>query len=239
MSLPVKKVLGFDLDGTLTQHKSPLGPENRRVLEQLAGRYRLLMIGAGGCRRIYDQLGGFPIEIIGNYGLQHSLIRNGAFTIVEDRVCPVDRDEVERRAAELRRKLRLEKFTGDTMEFHASGVLTFPILGTGAGLGDKLAYDPDRRKRRAMYAEVCAAFAGYHVFLGGSSSFDIAPAGYDKYRALLKFCGENGVSPAEILYTGDDFGPGGNDAPVRQGGIDCVEIDDYRTLPSKLAFLLR
>ena len=36
------------------------------------------------------------------------------------------------------------------MEFHASGAMTFPILGTAAKPEDKLAYDPDRGKRRAM-----------------------------------------------------------------------------------------
>ena len=48
----VFKNLLFDLDGTLTQHKSPLGEENRAVLEALARKYRPLMVGAGaGSRR--------------------------------------------------------------------------------------------------------------------------------------------------------------------------------------------
>lgn len=41
------KLLAFDLDGTLTQHKSPLSDENRAVLEQLSKRYKLIMAGAG------------------------------------------------------------------------------------------------------------------------------------------------------------------------------------------------
>ena len=234
-----KKLLGFDLDGTLTQHKSPLGETNRKTLEKLAARYRLVMVGAGACRRIYDQLGEFPIEIIGNYGMQHSVIRNGCFEIVEERVCPVDRSKIEILAAELRKKLHLENFTGDSVEYHASGAMTFPILGTKAKLEDKLAYDPDRKKRRAMYEDVCAAFAGYTVFIGGSSSFDITPLGCDKYHALLHFCEENGLAPEEVVYIGDDFGPGGNDSQVKLGGIDCVEIDDYRNFPDRVAFLLQ
>ena len=234
-----KKLIGFDLDGTLTQHKSPLGETNRRVLEKLAARYRLVMVGAGACRRIYDQLGGFPIEIIGNYGMQHSVIRNGRFEIAEERICPVDREKIEAIAAELRKKLHLEHFAGNSVEYHASGVMTFPILGTAARLEDKLAYDPDRRKRRVMYPDVCAAFAGYTVFIGGSSSFDITPPGCDKYHALLDFCEKNGMTPDEAVYVGDDFGPGGNDSQVMNGGIDCIEIDDYRNFPDRVACLLR
>ena len=90
-----------------------------------------------------------------------------------------------------------------------------------------------------MYDEVCAAFAGYNVFIGGSSSFDITPPGYDKYHALVKFGKANGLTPEEMVYIGDDFGPGGNDWQVKNGGIDCVEIDDYRNFPDRVAFLLQ
>ena len=60
------KVFAFDLDGTLTQHKTPLDEKNREILERLAEKYTLLMVGAGGCLRIHNQLGGFPMDVIGN-----------------------------------------------------------------------------------------------------------------------------------------------------------------------------
>ena len=41
------KLIAFDLDGTLTQHKTPLTEENRRILDRMGKRYRLLMVGAG------------------------------------------------------------------------------------------------------------------------------------------------------------------------------------------------
>ena len=64
------KVIALDMDGTITQHRTPLCDENRRALEALSRKYRLLMVGAGQAMRIFRQLGGFPIDIIGNYGLQ-------------------------------------------------------------------------------------------------------------------------------------------------------------------------
>jgi hydroxymethylpyrimidine pyrophosphatase-like HAD family hydrolase len=63
------KLIAFDLDGTLTQHRTPLGDENRGVLDALGKKYALLMVGAGACMRIHNQMGGYPIDIIGNYGL--------------------------------------------------------------------------------------------------------------------------------------------------------------------------
>ncbi len=47
------KLVTFDLYGTLTQHKSKLSVENRTVLKKLSEKYRLLMVGAGTCRRIF------------------------------------------------------------------------------------------------------------------------------------------------------------------------------------------
>ena len=41
------KLLAFDLDGTLTCHKTPLCEENRKALEALGKKYKLLMVGAG------------------------------------------------------------------------------------------------------------------------------------------------------------------------------------------------
>lgn len=53
------KLIAFDLDGTLTRHRSKLGETNRKVLEALDKKYKLLMVGAGGCERIFNQLNFF------------------------------------------------------------------------------------------------------------------------------------------------------------------------------------
>lgn len=228
----MKRLIAFDLDGTLTQHKSPLGEVNRAVLEQLAKRYHLLMLGAGSCERIYRQMQEFPIEIIGNYGMQHSVIENGAFKLVESLTVPVDREFVENAVTQLRQEFDLTGFYGNNVEFHSSGVITFPLLGTAAPLAEKLACDPDRSKRRAMYGRVCEFFRDYNVFIGGSSSFDITTGKYNKFFALTKFCAKNGYSPDEAVYFGDDFGTGGNDSHVKLGGIDCVEVTNYNNFPA-------
>ena len=64
------KLMAFDLDGTLTQHKSKLEHSNKLVLLELSKKYKLLIVGAGQCMRIFNQMDRFPIDIIGNYGMQ-------------------------------------------------------------------------------------------------------------------------------------------------------------------------
>ncbi len=228
------KVIAFDLDGTLTQHKSPLGAKNKAVLDRLSKKYKLLMVGAGMCRRIFEQLGHYPIDIVGNYGLQLAKYNseNKDIVITEDNILPCDYESVEERVTALRKKYGYTEFTGDSVEYHASGCVTFPLLGTKANLVDKLSFDPDRVKRRKIYEDVKATFPEYTVFVGGSSSFDMAPKPFNKYYALDKYCKENGLSHNEVVYIGDDYGFGGNDESVYLSDFIYVTIDDYKDFPN-------
>ena len=230
----------FDLDGTLTQHKTKLSAKNKAVLDALGQKYKLLMAGAGMCNRIFEQMEHYPIDILGNYGMQFAKYNpeTGLLDIVEDKQMPCDRESVEKRVTMLRQKYGFTDFAGDNVEYHASGCVTFPILGTKANIQDKLAFDPDRKKRRAIYKEVCEVFDDYIVFVGGSSSFDMAPAPYNKAYALAQYCKANGIPHDAVAYVGDDYGPGGNDESVYLSDFNFIKIDDYTTFPQVMQVLL-
>ncbi len=227
------KVIAFDLDGTLTQHKSPLGEENRKILQRLAQKYTLLMAGAGQCRRIFDQMGHFPIDIIGNYGMQYAEYNaeTGDLDILRNDSTPVeDKASIEARVMALRQDYGYTEYVGDSVEYHPSGCVTYPILGTKAAIEDKLSFDPDRAKRRKFYDRVVEDFPEYTVFVGGSSSFDMAPKPYNKLYALDVYCKEKGYTHDQIAFVGDDYGPGGNDESVYLSDILFVKVDDYTKL---------
>ena len=224
------KLLAFDLDGTLTQHKTKLSKEHREILFKLREKYILVMVGAGQVRRIFDQMDGFPIDIIGNYGMQYARYNEETKDLdtVYDIVADCDREECEKKVTYLRQKHGFTEFAGDSVEFHPSGCITFAILGTKAKQEDKLAFDPDRTKRRAFYDEVCELFPEYVVFVGGSSSFDMAPKPYNKYHALDLYCQEHGYSHDEVVFVGDDYGLGGNDESVYKSDFKFICVDDYQ-----------
>ncbi len=234
------KLIAFDLDGTLTQHKTPLLNENRAVLEELAKKYRLVMAGAGQCERIFAQLGQFPIDIIGNYGMQYAKYntQTKSLNIIKNEVIPCDRESIDRRVTELRKKHGFTQFTGENVEFHPSGCVTIPLLGTKAKQADKLAFDPDRTRRRAFYDEVKQLFPEFTVFVGGSSSFDMSPAPYDKAYALDLYCREHGIAHNETAFVGDDYGTGGNDESVYLSDFNFIKIDNYLDFPRIVAHLL-
>jgi hydroxymethylpyrimidine pyrophosphatase-like HAD family hydrolase len=185
-------------------------------------------------------MGRYPIDIMGNYGMQTALSRPELqdIEIVSNVTLPCDRESVERRVTMLRQKYGFTEFAGENVEYHASGAVTFPILGTKAKQEDKLAFDPDRSKRRAIYEDVKAVFSDYIVFVGGSSSFDMTPAPYNKAYALSQYCAEHGINHDEVVYVGDDYGPGGNDESVYKADFNYIEIDNYLDFPKLMEQLL-
>jgi len=234
------KLIAFDLDGTLTQHKTKLSKEHRDILYRLSQKYALVMVGAGQCRRIFEQMEHFPIDIIGNYGMQYARYNHstGDIDMVYDMVAECNREECDKKITYLREKHGFTEYRGDNTEFHSSGCVTFPILGTNAIPADKLKFDPDRTKRRAFYDEVAELFSDYNVFVGGSSSFDMAPKPYNKYYALSRYCEEKGILHSEAVFVGDDYGQGGNDESVYKSDFGFIKIDDYRDFPECIAQML-
>ena len=234
------KLVAFDLDGTLTQHRTELGPENKSVLDRLSEKYHLVMVGAGKCDRIFNQMNKYPIDIIGNYGLQYSEYDSncGELKLIRDEVFSCDKDSVGERVEMLRKKYGFLEYRGESVEYHSSGCVTFPILGTQAFIEDKLAFDPDRTRRRRIYDDVCRTFSEYMVFVGGSSSFDMAPKPYDKYYALDLYCKEKGYSHNEVVFVGDDYGIGGNDESVYRSDFGFLKIDCYLDLKKVVSHLL-
>lgn len=234
------KVIAFDLDGTLTQHKTKLSAEHKELLDRLGKKYKLLMVGAGTCRRIFEQMNRYPIDIIGNYGMQYAQFCEDEkdIKIIKDRKAEVNCGDINERIKLVREKYGYTDFVGENAEFHPSGCVTFPLLGTKAASEDKLAFDPDRLKRRKIYSFVKELFSDYVVFIGGSSSFDMAPKSYNKAYALDEYCRENNIFHSQVVYVGDDYGEGGNDESVYKADFNFVEIDDYTTLAEKMKFLL-
>lgn len=233
------KLIAFDLDGTLTQHRSKLESFNREVLDALSARYKLIMVGAGGCERIYRQMNEYPIDIIGFYGMQESVIDGSALKIIRSEFYTVDKDYFVESMNKIREKYGYTDYVGDNVVFHDTGAVTLPLLGGGADIADKVAFDPDRKKRSLMYEYVCGLFKDFNVFIGGSSSFDIVKKQFNKYNALTKYMNEHGLTKDDVMFVGDDFGTGGNDEHVKTGGLNYTVVDSYKNLKDRVAFLLK
>lgn len=228
------KLIAMDLDGTLTQHKSKLEQQNTNLLNELRKEYSLVILGAGDCQRIYSQMNCYPIDIVGNYGIQESTIEDGVFKIIRNDVYSVNKSFFEDTIDRIRRATGYTSYVGQSVEFHQSGLVTFPLIGTAAKLEDKLLFDPDGNKRKRIYDLVASEFSDYNCFIGGTSSFDISAKQYNKYYALLRYIEKKAINQEQVLFIGDDFKKGGNDEHVMLGGVDCIIVDHYNNTESIL-----
>ncbi len=231
------KLVAFDMDGTLTQHRTYIESDNFSLLTELSARYRIVIASAGDFLRISEQIGRFPADILGNYGMQFARCEKGNYRLVREEKYSVDRAAFTERIRRLRARFGYEQYAGDGVFFYETGMATFPVLGTGANLAEKLRFDPDRKKRRAMLGAVAEAFPDYTVVLAGSSSFDILPKAFDKAHALERYASDCGFKKEEVLFVGDDLGEGGGDFSVLAAGFRCAEVTDYRRLRETLSFL--
>ena len=234
------RLIAFDLDGTLTQSFTLIENENLALLRALSKTYRLLVVSAGSCERIHAQLGGFPLDILGNYGMQCSTpdAATGAPVITHNITVVPDRKKIEAFADALRRKHGLSHYVGDSVKYQDSGMFSIALAGTAVGVAEKLAFDPDRSLRLALLADARAAFPKATVFVAGAASLDVVPAPYNKLYALDRYCAEHGLSRRDVLFCGDDYATGGNDEQVFLSDIDFVKVDDYRRLPQLLSHLI-
>ncbi len=235
--IKAKKLLCFDLDATLTEHRMPLEPAARELMEKLCEKYDVVMMAAGNCPRVYKQMGNFPVPIVGNYGMQESAIVDGEFKIIREDTAPADTAFFLKWCQYFREKYGYTSYSGDPVEFHASGMVTFGLMGTAPDKYEKLKFDPDKAKRRAMYPEVLEVFKDYAVYIGGSTSFDLTPRQYNKFDATLRYAHEHGYSLDDCLFVGDDLDDGGGDSHIRLYGMDYIRIYDYRKTPEMLRFM--
>jgi HAD superfamily hydrolase (TIGR01484 family) len=232
------KLVAMDLDGTLTEHKTRIDDACRRALDALSKHYALVIIGAGSCERMFAQTDGYAVDIIGYYGMRFSSVKSGNFTVKRECFAPIDTQSVIRRVTALRAELGYTSYAGETVEFHTSGVVTFPLDGTKASLEEQLLFDPDRTKRRAAYGAVCDAFHDYTVFISEPTSFDLVPKPYNKLRALEEYIESKQIDRSQVVYFGDAYGEGGNDEHIYKSDISFICVDDAGDFPRLAAQLL-
>ena len=114
-----KRLICFDLDGTLSQHKSHMPQANKDLLKKLDAGYKLIMVAAGNAPRIYNQMEQYPIDIIANYGMQESAMVDGEFKIIREDTVEPDKEYFNKTCQYLREKYGYTEYTGGHLEFHS------------------------------------------------------------------------------------------------------------------------
>ena len=248
----MKKLIAFDLDGTLALSKQPLDDHMTNALADLLDVCMVDIISGGDWPQFEKQVVG---RMIGRANLSNLFIQPTTGTKLYRFVDGAWRAIYAELFSEAERKHIIDAFDtamheerldqgrtwGDRVEDRGSQV-TFSALGQQAPLEAKDSWDPDHAKRKKLQARLRTMLPDLSINIGGSTSVDITRKGVDKQYGLRKLLPEAGVTADEVLFLGDAIFPGGNDYPAKQMGLDTIKvesIEDTRRVIETIVLVLK
>jgi phosphomannomutase len=231
----VKRLIVFDLDGTLAKSKSSVDAEMSGLLHSLLGIVRVAIISGGAWPQFEAQvLAGLPrdprltkMSLLPTCGTRF-LAYDGAWKeLYSEDLSAAERAKIIEAMKDSLAEagFRAERVWGDTIEDRGSQV-TLSALGQQAPLDAKVTWDPDFAKRKKIKALLDARLPEFSVRMGGATSIDVTRHGIDKAYGLDKLRDILGVALTEMLFVGDALFAGGNDHPAREAGVACIQVRD-------------
>jgi phosphomannomutase len=234
----VKKLIVFDLDGTLAESKSSLDAEMAALLHDLLGLAKVAVISGGDWPQFDKQLlANLPqderladLSLLPTCGTKFFRygIGNGAGTWTKLYSEDFTADESEKIVASFQKALDVAGFHpakvwGEVIEDRGSQI-TFSALGQQAPLEEKSKWDPDFAKRKAIKTILDTYIPEFSVRLGGATSIDVTKPGIDKAYGIHKLRDLLGIAINEMVFIGDALFPGGNDYPAKEAGVVSIQV---------------
>ena len=229
----MKKLIVFDLDGTLAESKSSLDAEMSRLLHDLLGIVKVAVISGAGWPQFEKQvLSHLPqdeslanLSILPTCGTEFFRYAGDWKKLYSEDFTP---DEKAKIVAALTKAVaeagfKAEKVWGEVIEDRGSQI-TFSALGQQAPLEEKKTWDPDFAKRKKIKAILDLLIPGFSVRMGGATSVDVTKPGIDKAYGVRKLRDVLGISLKEMIFIGDALFAGGNDYPAEQAGVVSIPV---------------
>ncbi len=230
----MKKLIVFDLDGTLAKSKSALDTEMSTLLHDLLGIVKVAVISGGGWPQFEEQLlSDLPhdqrlvnLSLLPTCGTKFFEYSAGDWKqIYSEDLTADERDKIVnslKKAVELA-GFKVERVWGEVIEDRGSQI-TFSALGQQAPLEEKDKWDPDFSKRKKIKAILDTLIPEFSVRMGGATSIDVTKPGIDKAYGIRKLRDLLGISLKEMLFIGDALFVGGNDYPAEQAGVVSIPV---------------
>jgi HAD superfamily hydrolase (TIGR01484 family) len=229
----MKKLIVFDLDGTLAESKSSLDSVMSSLLHDLLDIVKVAVISGGDWPQFEKQLlSHLPhderlknLSLLPTCGTKFFQYAGDWKKIYSENFTA---DEKEKIVSSLKKALtvtgfKVEKVWGEVIEDRGSQI-TYSALGQQAPLEEKNKWDPDFTKRKKIKAILDSFIPGFSVRMGGATSIDVTKPGIDKAYGIRKLRDLLGISLKEMIFIGDALFVGGNDYPAEEAGIVSIPV---------------
>jgi HAD superfamily hydrolase (TIGR01484 family) len=231
----MKKLIVFDLDGTIAESKSPLDAEMATLLSGLLAVVKVAIISGGNWpqfqRQVLSHLAQDPhlaqLSILPTCGTKFYRYVSSWELLYSEDFTVEQREKIVRSLKQTIAKSGFDapKIWGQQIEDRGSQI-TFSALGQEAPIEAKEKWDPDFSKRKQMKVFLDKLIPEFSVRLGGTTSIDITLPGIDKAYGIRKLRDTLGIAILDMIYVGDALFPGGNDYPAKEAGALCIQVRD-------------
>ena len=229
----MKKLIVFDLDGTIAESKSSLDDEMSALLRDLLSIIKVAVISGGNWPQFEKQLvSNLPhdaklknLSLLPTCGTKFYKYNSTWEKLYSEDFTDEEKEKI---ISSLQKAIGLSDFKaervwGELIEDRGSQI-TFSAIGQQAPLEEKKKWDPDFAKRKQMKAFLDKSIPEFSVRLGGTTSVDVTKQGIDKAYGIRKLRDILGVAIVEMIFIGDALFPGGNDYPAKEAGVASVQV---------------
>jgi HAD superfamily hydrolase (TIGR01484 family) len=231
----MKKLIVFDLDGTIAESKSSLDAEMSALLRDLLSIVKVAVISGGNWPQFEKQMISNlsrdtnlkNLSILPTSGTKFYKYNSTWQKLYSEDISGADKEKITsslQKAIELS-NFNVEKVWGEQIEDRGSQI-TFSAIGQQAPLDEKKKWDPDFAKRKQMKTFLDKLIPEFSVRLGGATSVDVTKPGIDKAYGIRKLRDILGVAIDEMIFVGDALFPGGNDYPAKETGVVSIQVRD-------------
>ncbi len=239
-----KKMVVFDLDGTLTETKSPMDKEMAGLLCRLLEKKKVAVISGGGLGQFQKQLLvalDCPSALLNSLFLFptsgtrfYRYVKDAWVEVYADMMSDAERQKIKDAFARVFGEIgyvQPEKLYGEVIEDRGTQV-TFSALGQdivdvlGAeGVRLKQAFRAEHEDElRTLTAALARQLPDFEVRLAGVTSIDVTRKGIDKGYGIAQIEKLLGILRAEMVFVGDAIYEGGNDYAAKTAGVECVPV---------------
>ena len=244
-NLKPKKLIVFDLDGTLAPTKSVMDREMGKLMKRLLMAKRVAVIGGGKYQLFQEQ---FINELMVPKPLLKNLFlfpttstafyryANSWKKVYSHQLSKSERAKIKQTFQKVFKEIGYShprKVYGQVIEDRGTQI-TFSALGQDVvrvlgkkGIGLKEKWKKENTPVKMKIAKLMAKYLpNFEVRAAGHTSVDVTKKGIDKAYGLKQIEKHLHVKIRDMLFIGDAIFPGGNDYAVVKTGVDYIPVKD-------------
>lgn len=236
MDISKKKLVVFDLDGTLTESKTSMDETTADLLVQLLQRKMIAVISGGA-------FGQFEKQLISTLRCSHELLKKFFLfpttgtrfyryvvdhweQVYADEMTVVERTKIKEAFEKAFHDIGYhhpDQLFGEVIEDRGTQV-TFSALGQEAPLDLKKKWRDTQDRRQEIVDALKKYIPEFEIKIPGVTSIDVTRLGIDKSYGIRQMEKRLGIVIGDMVFVGDALYEGGNDYAARTVGVECIAV---------------